>query len=282
MKVKANNIFLAIIFGSAALFGSRWIYAQPSFMEKSELGLLLGGSYYTGDLNRMGHFQQMSPAANLLFRYNSNSRLAWRGSVMVGRIKGDDANSRFEFNQNRNLNFRSNIIEGAVGLEFNYLPYATGRLIGERFWYSSYMIVQVAGFYFNPRGEYNNEWYELQPLGTEGQGTELSNLDKYKRFQISMPIGLGFKLNVKKRLSVSIEYGARLTFTDYLDDVSGTYVDPNQLAAINGDFAAQFSKGQGRTVGSRRGDGAFNDWYMFFGLGITYKLGVRPKCPYND
>lgn len=282
MMVKEINYFIALLCSLLTVLAGAHTHAQPSFMEKSELGLLLGASYYTGDLNRMGHFQQMSPAANLLFRYNANSRLAWRGNVMVGRIKGDDANSRFEFNQNRNLNFRSNIIEGAVGLEFNYLPYATGRLIGERFWYSSYMIVQVAGFYFNPRGEFNGEWYELQPLGTEGQGTELSSSDKYRRFQISMPIGLGFKLNVKRRLSVSIEYGARLTFTDYLDDVSGTYVDPIQLAAINGDFAAQFSKGQGRTVGSRRGDGASNDWYMFFGLGITFKLGVRPKCPYNE
>lgn len=282
MIMKSSELLIGLLLSALILLDSGRVAAQPSFMEKSELGILLGASYYTGDLNRMGHFQQMSPAVTLLYRYNKNSRLAWRGSVMVGRIKGDDANSRYEFNQNRNLNFRSNIIEGAVGLEFNYLPYATGRLIGERFWYSSYMIVQVAGFYFNPRGEYNNEWYELQPLGTEGQGTELSNRDKYRRFQISIPIGLGFKLNVKRRLSVSIEYGARLTFTDYLDDVSGTYVDPNQLAGINGDFAAQFSKGQGRTVGSRRGDGVFNDWYMFFGMGITYKLGVRPKCPYND
>lgn len=256
--------------------------AQPTFLEKSELGLLLGGSYYTGDLNRNGHFRQLSPAAGLIYRYNVNPRLAWRASVFGGRVKGDDANSRYEFNQNRNLHFRSNIYELAAGLEFNYMPYATGRLIGERFWYSSYMIVQLAGFYFNPRAELDGEWYELQPLGTEGQGTELSSRNRYPRFQVSVPIGLGFKMNIGKRTSVFAEYGIRLTFTDYLDDVSGTYVNASELAQINGDFAALFSGGYGRNSGSRRGDGRYNDWYSFFGFGLSYKLGKRPKCHFQD
>lgn len=257
--------------------------------EKSELGLILGGSYYTGDLNRLGHFRQVSPAAGIVYRYNVNPRLALRGSLFGGHIKGDDAKSNQAFYQNRNLSFRSPMVEGAFGLEFNYMTYATGRLYGERYWFTPYMIVQLAVFYFNPMAEFNGEWYELQPLGTEGQGTSLSSKSNYSRVQVSMPLGLGFKFNIHKKVQLSLEYGIRLTFTDYLDDVSGTYVDPVELGAINGPIAASLSDRSlnqiglsGRNTGSRRGDGAFNDWYSFFGLGITFKLGQRAKCPMSE
>lgn len=279
-KIMLNILFLGL--------GLQALNAQ-SVGEKSELGLILGGSYYTGDLNRLGHFRQVSPAAGIVYRYNVNPRLALRGSLFGGHIKGDDAKSNQAFYQNRNLSFRSPMVEGAFGLEFNYMTYATGRLYGERYWFTPYMIVQLAVFYFNPMAEFNGEWYELQPLGTEGQGTSLSSKSNYSRVQVSMPLGLGFKFNIHKKVQLSLEYGIRLTFTDYLDDVSGTYVDPVELGAINGPIAASLSDRSlnqiglsGRNTGSRRGDGAFNDWYSFFGLGITFKLGQRAKCPMSE
>ena len=274
--------FYGCIFSFTAL-------AQQTFAEKSELGFLAGGSYYTGDLNRMGHFRQLSPAGGLIYRYNVHSRLALRTTAFVGKIKGNDGNSKYGFYQNRNLNFNSILIEGAFGVEFNYFTYATGRKIGQRYCFSSYMFTQLSGFYFNPKTAFDGNTYELQPLGTEGQGTTLSSRGNYRRFQISMPIGLGFKMNLSKKVQFFTEYGIRLTFTDYLDDVSGTYVDPLELAAINGELAAQLSDrslnpmgSSGRNTGTRRGDGAFKDWYAFFGAGLTFKLGQRAKCPMNE
>ncbi len=279
---KETILILSIFFSVLSL-------NAQSLGEKSELGFILGGSYYTGELNRLGHFRQVSPAAGIIYRYNLNPRLALRGSLFGGHIQGNDAQSNQAFYQNRNLSFRSPLVEGAFGVEFNYMNYATGRLYGERYWYTPYMIVQLSVFYFNPKAELDGQWYELQPLGTEGQGTSLSSKSTYSRVQVSMPLGLGFKFNIKKRVQISLEYGIRLTFTDYLDDVSGTYVDPVELAAINGPVAASLSDRSlnqigmsGRNTGSRRGDGAFNDWYSFFGVGVTFKLGVRAKCPMNE
>lgn len=270
------------------LFSGQHLSAQ-SIGEKSELGFILGGSYYTGELNRLGHFRQVSPAAGIIYRYNVNPRLALRASLFGGHIKGSDTKSRYEFDQNRNLSFRSPLVEGAFGLEFNYMNYVTGRLYGERYWCTPYMIVQLSVFYFNPQAEIDGTWYELQPLGTEGQGTSLSRESPYSRVQVSVPMGLGFKFNIHKKVQVSLEYGIRLTFTDYLDDVSGTYVDPIELGAINGPVAATFSDrsfnhvgSNGRNVGMRRGDGAFRDWYSFFGVGITFKLGQRNECEWSD
>ena len=37
----------------------------------AELGVFLGGSYYIGDLNPMGHFNQFTkPGGGIVFRYN--------------------------------------------------------------------------------------------------------------------------------------------------------------------------------------------------------------------
>lgn len=276
MKFLIGIFFLLLIQSSKA---------QQTFGEKSELGFMLGGSYYTGELNRLGHFQQMYFAGGGIFRYNLNPRVALRGTAYAGRIEGNDASARNAAYQNRNLSFRSLLIEGAFGLEFNYLTYVTSRTYGERYWYSSYMFIQMSAFYFNPKAEFEGTMYELQPLGTEGQGTPLSNRGNYRRVQPSIPMGLGFKINLTKKVQFFTEYGIRLTFTDYLDDVKGVYVDPIELAAYNGEIAAALSDRSlnsmgtgGRNTGMRRGDGAFNDWYAFFGAGLTIKLGQRPKC----
>jgi hypothetical protein len=43
---------------------------------------------------------------------------------------------------------------------------------------------------------------------------------------VSIPIGVGFKYAINSRYNVGIEITYRFTTTDYLDDVSKTYVDP--------------------------------------------------------
>ena len=255
---------------------------RRSFASRSELGIMLGGSYYTGELNRMGHFQQMEPAGGLIFRYNAHSRLAIRAHAFYGNVRGDDSRSPYEFQRNRNLRFRSPIVEVAVGFEFNYFQYEIGN---KKYWVTSYMFGSVGGFYMNPQANYNGEWVELRPLGTEGQGTNLSSKKPYPLTQLAVPMGLGIKMNVGKRMAISIEYGLRLTFTDYIDDVSGYYVDPIELAQINGNMAGALSDPSlqplgtdGRNAGYRRGDPNNNDWYSFFGVMLTFQLGNPTTC----
>ena len=253
-----------------------------SFASRSELGVLIGGSYYTGDLNRMGHFQQIEPAGGLVFRYNVHSRLALRVNALYGNVKGDDKLSPYEFQRNRNLSFRSPIIELAIGFEFNYFQYEIGN---SKYWITSYMFGGVGGFYMNPKANYNGQWVELRQLGTEGQGTPLSNDNPYSLTQLCIPMGLGVKMNVGKRVAISFEYGLRLTFTDYIDDVSGNYVDSDALAQINGTIAAELSDRSlvklghnGSNAGYRRGDPNNKDWYSFFGMMISFQLGNPGTC----
>lgn len=252
-----------------------------TFFSRSELGLLLGGSYYIGDLNRFEHFKGTQPAGSLFYRYHIHSRLTFRANFSYGNIVGDDQWSKVDVLQNRNLNFKSNIFEVGAGVEFHYVPFQIGK---GKYKGTAYLLAQFAMFRMNPKTEYNGEWVDLRPLGTEGQGSALNSKAPYSLFQVSIPLGLGIKMSLGERATIGVEYGIRKTFTDYLDDVKAdTYVDPIALEATNGPMAAALSN---RSLdGSRfgkRGTAATKDWYAFFGLTFTVKLGNPRKCAFME
>lgn len=251
----------------------------------AEVGVFLGGSYYIGDLNPLVHFGPMTkPAGGLLFRYNFNQRLAVRANALFGSVQADDALSPSPAQQQRNLNFKSKIAEFSVQAEFNFLDYQIGN---ERKKFSPYIFLGIAGFNFNPIAQYGNYKYTLQPLGTEGQGLEGgASKKKYKLTQVSIPFGVGFRTNLSKNIGLSVEWGMRKTFTDYLDDVSKTYYSPAILAAEHGAVAAVASDPSKGTdpafsnVGRQRGNPTTKDWYSFAGIGLTLKLKEkREPCP---
>jgi hypothetical protein len=77
----------------------------------------------------------------------------------------------------------------------------------------------------------------------------------------------------------------RRTYTDHVDDVSGTYVDNALLAAENGPLAAQLADRSGLTgvpgydaTGRARGDSNTRDWYVYSGLTITYIITRFSDC----
>ena len=196
--------------------------------------------------------------------------MAWRVSYHYTKISGDDANALDAGRVNRNLSFRSNIHELALLGEFN--PIGSDK----RFY--PYLYGGAAIFHFNPETVYQGQLVELQPLGTEGQGIEGFD-EKYRLTQFSIPLGVGFKFRMTDRINLGLELGLRKTFTDYLDDVSGTYVNYNDLLAGNGLVAAALGNRTGELLeteplivetGSIRGNSDKDDWYYVGGLTISY------------
>ena len=249
----------------------------------SELGIFLGVSYYTGDLNPGGHFNRFTrPAGGGLYRINFNPRFSAKAIASLGMIEGDDAYSLNDEHRNRNLSFRSNLFEFAVEGEFNFLPYSTGK---KKFAITTpYVFWGAAVYHFNPQALYQGRWYNLQPIGTEGQGSTFSNEKSYSLTQFSIPFGVGLKINTAKSVGINFEYGIRKTFTDYLDDVSGTYANPALLENDKGPVAAALSdkslkQEKGGNSGRQRGNSYTKDWYYFVGVLITFKLnGQEEKC----
>ena len=131
---------------------------------------------------------------------------------------------------------------------------------------------------------YQGRWYNLQPIGTEGQGSAFSDEKTYSLTQFSIPFGVGLKVNTSKNIGINFEWGLRKTFTDYLDDVSGKYADPFLLGSEKGPVAVGLADKSlkpetGGNTGRGRGNSYNKDWYSFAGVIITFKLrGNENQC----
>ena len=146
-----------------------------------------------------------------------------------------------------------------------------------------------AVFYHNPKAYYNGQWYALQPLATEGI--------QYNRLNVSLPVGGGLSLSIGRHHNFGWELGWRQSFTDYLDDVSTTYTDPNNLGgpiaqklAMRSDEVnpanENFIGTDNYTPGSPRGNPETNDSYLMSYFTYSYELrgkrkGFKSKSRYN-
>lgn len=250
------------------------LFPLPSFGQL--LGVMGGSSYYIGELNPYQHFDEETRyAGGLFYRDAIDSRWVLRTHLFYGTVAGSDADAASMRRRNRNLHFRSDVVEAAVMMELNFFDYQFGDM-GQPL--SPYLFTGLAYFRMNPEARYEGQWHELQPLGTEGQGVPGTGREKYSLDQISIPFGLGVKWNLGEKVALSFEWGMRKTFTDYLDDVSRTYIDEDRLREANGELAAELAdrrleKGDGRLAGKDRGVEGTNDWYVFSGVMLSFKIG---------
>ncbi|MBX7093558.1 MAG: hypothetical protein K1X56_02470 [Flavobacteriales bacterium] len=244
-----------------------------------EIGITGGGSYYIGDLNPYKHFNQLHASGGIFLRNNLNRRFAWRLSATYGMVSGADSLSSNPNLASRNLSFRSRIIEIGPIVEMTFVKFSLGNITDESA--TLYLFTGLMYFNMNPQGKLNDNWVDLQSLGTEGQGSSLNSKKEYSLNQLSIPFGIGMKGNISKRICIGLEYGIRKTFTDYLDDVSGYYVDPTDLARENGPLSAHFANqsSDGRSLsGTLRGNPNNKDWYAYLGGSISVRLGKTNKC----
>jgi hypothetical protein len=260
------------------------LYTSTAFSQRSlELGIFLGGSFYLGELNPDGFFNEFTRvAAGAAVRYNINNRLSARANLFFGQVTADDSQSLSSSQRERNLNFKSPIDELSVQAEFNFLEYDMGD---PKHPFSPYIFAGAGVFEMNPQAiTGNNQTVALQPLGTEGQGTSANHVKPYSLTQACIPFGLGIKANFSKTVCISIEWGMRKLFTGYLDDVSGTYVNPAVLLAnrgVNGPMAVALADrsltvDKAADVGTQRGNGK-DDWYSFAGVVLSIRLRTHSK-----
>lgn len=255
-------------------------YSQDDFLTRGELLLSAGGMNYMGDLNNQSVLGKVNLAASAGVRYSLNNRLAVAGGVAYGQIEGGNPDAI----ELRNLSFRSPVYELSAHVEFNFFPYGGGATDWQ---WTPYIFGGLGAFHFNPQTSYpdnegNETWVDLQPLGTEGQNlNSYPDRVRYPLNQFCLPFGVGVKMRVTRWFSLSAEYGFRATWTDYLDDVSTTYVGSAALSAgsPDGGLAAQLAdrssevrQGYVNAPGIKRGDDSLNDWYQMFTVSASFSL----------
>lgn len=238
-----------------------------------ELGLWGGGALYSGDLSPYkteDYLDEFGPAGGIFMRLNTSPALSFRLGLSLGRVAAEDGVSNER--EDRGLNFRSNITELAFTGEWNVVRLGQPR--GLQF--TPYLFAGASVFRFNPEARLEDNYIELQPLGTEGQGLE-GYEEPYSLTQVALPFGGGFKFIFKERFTIGLEFGSRKTFTDYLDDVSSSTVNYLDVLSGNGSLAAQLSNPSIKDpeivdfTYVRGGDK--KDWYFFTGLTFSFAFG---------
>lgn len=250
--------------------------------QRFHVGVLGGAAAYNGDLaEKVFPHKLTHGVAGITLNYELTDNIMLRAGYSYARVSGTDRYNPDSFLHRRNLSSETAISEFSVVGEY-YLQ----NLYDHRF--SPYIFAGLALFHFNPYA-YNalDQKIYLKPLSTEGQGLPgYADRKPYALTQLAIPFGGGVKYAFTDKLHLGLEVGLRKTFTDYLDDVSKGYVDPNDLLAARGQLAVDMSyRGDELPTsdpyydpnypvkGYQRGGADKKDFYYFGAFHLTYRLG---------
>ncbi|HET9747365.1 MAG TPA: DUF6089 family protein [Chitinophagaceae bacterium] len=242
--------------------------------QRVHIGIAGGLANYNGDiLDRLYPKKLTNGFIGLTVHYELQDQILLRGSYNFARVNGSDAFSKQQVLQERNLQFESAVSEFAITGEY-YLF----NLYEKRF--SPYGFIGIGIFHFDPySSDSSGRKVFLRPLSTEGQGI-YPHKKTYSLWQPAVPIGGGIKFAITENLRIGFEIGLRKLFTDYLDDVSTSYPDFNDLLAARGQTAVDFSyRGDEYPGGdpnfpskdTQRGGAEQKDIYYFTGLTISFR-----------
>ena len=309
MKIRLPRVTICIIISAINLlaFTSR-SFSQHFMFEtgkiKWEAGVNFGPSVFLGDLGgnvgKGTHFlKDVNPEFTNLMKgafitaYPSD----WFGIRIagnIGKLEGDDAAVKTKgvdelWRKQRNLDFRTNILEAYVAVEIFPLMVLTSFQENQPK-LRPYVVGGLGMFHFDPQGSLTDAngvktWYYLRRLRTEGEGMkEYPGRKPYKLAQFNIPVGGGLKYFSSDRLTLSLELLYRKTFTDYIDDVSTNYIDPNLFNRyLDVGTAALARRISDKTIGivtpgitryapgTERGNPKHNDAYF----NLFIKLGIR-------
>ncbi|MDR0941351.1 MAG: hypothetical protein LBM68_03900, partial [Bacteroidales bacterium] len=223
---------------------------------------------------------------SLGLRYLLDTRFSVNAVITAGMISGNDEFTDEPSRSYRNLFFRSPIYEFTTRLEYKLNQETRGHIYmlkGVRGQKGNKFVARISAglgvFYFNPKAEYEGKWYELQPLGTEGQNF-MATRKPYSRVQLCIPAAIEISYAASRYWTWSLEIGPRFTFSDYIDDVSTSYVNPDLVAAYAPDGypveAARFFANPNYQISpsynDKRGNSFNNDMYVVCLFKVHYKM----------
>jgi len=160
----------------------------------------------------------------------------------------------YRYNFNPRCSLRGNLFAGMV--KGNDLDFSNSFQQTRAASFSGTVEEVSAQFEFNfrPYATEGKLW-DYTPYFAAGAGLALVNTVATD-YQPVFPFSFGFKVNIFKKLGLEVEYGFRKTFYDNFDGLKDQ-ISPSDYAFLHN-----------------------NDWYTFFGVGITWKMYNRNAgCP---
>lgn len=179
----------------------------------NEVGFFIGGSNYIGDIGPETYINPNNFMGGLIYKWNMNPRIAFRGTFTYAEISSNDNDSKNRGRYLRGIGFNNSIKEIAIGMEFNYFEY---NLDSYRNTYTPYLLFELAAFNYNiVESEPNPQQYNYK-----------------SKTSFAIPFGIGYKTKLSGDFAIAFELRARYTFEDDIDynnsEISSlTFGNPN-------------------------------------------------------
>lgn len=201
-------------------FGQRWKRLRY------EVFAAVGPSLYNGDIGGAAgpgkHFlsdidlQATRYCISIGARYKIKEKFSTKVNFYYGRLNGSDLYTSYIPRRNRGASFKSSFFEPSIQFEYSILKERLGirytlqnirrfKLI----YVNSYVFLGVGGIYFNPK-TVNKEYFT-------------NKNEPFSKFQLIIPLGVGFKYGINRLSTIGMEFCLRYTSTDYLDGFSDKY-----------------------------------------------------------
>jgi len=282
MKKKTIIIFFAIVFAFSA-------HAQYGEFLQGEFGFTVGAAHYFGDLNPGAAINRPKPALGIFYLKQFNNYLGMRVSAHYAQLGYSDIYSNNDFQKRRNLSFNTDIWELALHGDFNFFKFIPGDPDHA---FTPFITIGAGIFTYNPYAYLEGRKVYLRPLGTEGQNINYKDASgnvrtTYGTMAFCFPIGIGIKYNINNKVNLSFQIIQRLTTTDYIDDVSTTYVGSDKFPPLpNGQPSdAQLLQDRSYETGSpigienrQRGWSKQKDQYIIAEVGLSFTFSDY-HCP---
>lgn len=266
----------------------------------------IGSLHYLGDLSYQGYAKR-TPSFSVGAARPISPSVDVQFQLLIGTMYGNDRSPNSKVQQlnshanfSRSLNFRSRIRDLSIQAVYHF---DNGRILSTDTRISPYVTAGIGLTNFQVSGDLYNGAAQNQPyhywqdgsirsrdegeqdagsavileqdgiydtnltnMGTEAEGT-------YPTTVLHIPVGLGVKFKVSSRIAIVAQVDTRFVFSDYLDDVSGTY------KTVYSDEAVAYAANPSEVNQSSRGNPNLKrDRYWNPLIGLHVRLGKSDQA----
>ncbi|MDR1747055.1 MAG: porin family protein [Tannerella sp.] len=175
------RVVLVLIACIPALYAQEYLY---------EIGGMAGVANYMGDANKTAILKGLNPGLGVVFRYNANFRVAFKGELAWAKVSGSTNGLSNVFPGQAQASFERNLFELGGQYEFNFFPYS------DKF------------AYLNTK--------RISPYLLLGAGATIAPGNE-TMVSMHIPVGVGIKYKLKNRINIGLEFSVRKLFGDNLD-----------------------------------------------------------------
>jgi hypothetical protein len=185
-------------------------------------GLFVGLTAFSGDINPQStpDLSDVSIAIGVSGKVDVTPKVGFKGSLNYAKLVGDDAN--YESRISRGFKFNTTLIELIGVAEWEpfgsdrYYSDAGGNVVMDKL-ISPYLYLGAGLGFANLNTDFSR--YEGANALIR-QGIQADRTQGSSKTAFIIPAGVGVKIDITNSISVAVDFGARLSFSDYLDGIS--------------------------------------------------------------